>query len=66
MSALGFARGLQFTEEATGHFEKAFRTQFILGGVCTSLTNGNIRADQTAMLALAQMRYLESGAEKRE
>ncbi len=64
--ALGFVRGLQFTEEATGHFEKAFRTQFILGGVCTSLSNGNIRADQTAMLALAQIRYLESGAEKRE
>ena len=66
VAALGFARGLQFTDDSTAHFEKGFRTQFLLGGVCTSHTNGNIRADQTAMLALAQMRFLESGAEKGE
>ena len=66
IAALGFARGLQFTEESTLHFEKSFRAEFLLGGVCTSHTNGNIRADQTAMLACAQIRFLESGAEKGE
>ena len=66
ISALGFARGLQFAEESTAHFEKAFRAQFLLGGVCASHTNGNVRADRTALLALAQMRYLECGAEKGE
>ncbi len=65
-AALGFARGLQFTDESTAHFEKGFRAQFLLGGVCTSHTNGSLRADRTAMLALAQMRYLECGAEKGE
>ena len=66
VAALGFARGLQFTEDSTAHFEKSFRAQYLLGGVCGSHTNGNIRADQTALLALAQMRFLESGAEKGE
>ena len=46
--------------------EKSFRAQYLLGGVCGSHTNGNIRADQTALLALAQMRFLESGAEQGE
>jgi len=59
LAALGFARGLQFTEESTVHFEKGFRTQFLLGGVCASHTSGNVRADRTALLALAQMRFLE-------
>ncbi len=66
VAALGFSRGLQFTEDSTAHFEKTFRAQFLLGGVCTSHSDGNIRADQTAMLALAQMRFLECGAEKAE
>jgi len=66
VAGLGFARGLQFNEDSTSHFEKTFRAQFLLGGVCTSHSNGNIRADRTAMLALAQLRFLESGAEKGE
>lgn len=65
-AALAFHRGLQFTEETTAHFEKSFRAQFLLGGVCTSHSSGNVRCDQTAMLALACIRYLESGAEKGE
>ncbi|QEL13478.1 hypothetical protein [Limnoglobus roseus] len=64
VEGLAFTRGLQFTVENTGHFMADFRTQYLLGGVRTALTDGNIRADATALAGLAFQRFLESGAEQ--
>ncbi len=64
VEALAFTRGLQFTVDNTGHFTTDFRTQYLLGGVRTALTDGNIRADATALAGLAFQRFLESGAEQ--
>jgi hypothetical protein len=64
VNALAFVRSLQFTDESCQHFEKNFRLRFLLGGMVVSTTDGNLRVDQTAMLALSQMRFLESGADR--
>jgi len=66
VNALAFARSLQLTDEACQHFEKSFRLRFLLGGMIVSTSDGNLRVDQTAMLALSQMRFLESGADRGE
>ena len=59
-NGMAFARSLQLADETCQHFEKSFRVRFLLGGMTVSPADGNLRVDQTAMLALAQMRYLES------
>lgn len=64
VEALAFTRGLQYTVDNTGHFTADFRGQYLLGGVRTALTDGNIRADATALAGLAFQRFLESGAEQ--
>lgn len=64
VEALAFARSLQYTVDNTGHFTTDFRGQYLLGGVRTALTDGNIRCDATALTALAFQRFLESGAEQ--
>lgn len=64
VNGLAFVRSLQLTDEACQHFEKSFRLRFLLGGMIVSPTDGNVRIDQTAMLALSQMRFLESGADR--
>ncbi len=64
VDALGFARGLQYTLENTGHFAADFRAQYLLGGCRTGLTDGNLRADATALATLAFQRFLESGADQ--
>jgi hypothetical protein len=66
VDAILFGRGLQFTDESAEHFEKRFRSQFLVGGVHLSPTDGAVRADATARLASACVRFLESGAEARQ
>ena len=66
VDALLFCRVLQFTDENADHFEKGFRTRFLVGGVHLSPTDGTVRADITARLVSACVRFLESGAETRE
>jgi hypothetical protein len=63
VEALAFLRGLQYSVDNTGHFATDFRSQYLLGGVRAGLTDGNIRADATALAELAMQRFLESGAE---
>jgi hypothetical protein len=64
LEALGFVRGLQYSMDNTTHFAADFRTQYLLGGCRTALTDGNLRADATALAALACQHYLESGADQ--
>ena len=65
VGGLLFAKSLQFTEDNTEHFEKAYRSRFIVGGVHLSPTEASVRADVTGLMVLACVRYLESGAEVR-
>ncbi len=65
VDALQFARGLQFTDESADHFEKSFRTRFLLGGVHVSPTDGTTRIDATAAVVSAQLAFLSSGGEMR-
>lgn len=64
VDAMEFLRGLQFSVDNTTHFAADFRTQYLLGGVRTALTDGNVRADATALATLAFQRFLESGADQ--
>lgn len=63
VEALAFVRGLQYSVDNTTHFAADFRIQYLLGGTRTALTDGNVRADATALATLAFQRFLESGAE---
>ena len=65
VDALTFARGLQFTDDSADHFEKGFRTKFLLGGVHLSPTDGTARIDATAAAVAANLAYLSSGGEMR-
>ena len=65
-SALVFARSLQWNESNGDHFERTFRTRWLSGGVFGSPTDGLVRAEHTAHLLTAELRFLESGAEKAE
>lgn len=64
--ALTFCRGLQFSDGNRNalHFTAEVRTQWLLGGVHGSPSDGLLRVEHTAGLLNAQLRYLESGAEK--
>jgi hypothetical protein len=64
VESLAFVRGLQYTIDNTSHFTPEFRVQYLIGGVRTAVTDGNLRADATALSQLAFQRYLESGAEQ--
>ncbi len=64
-AGLGFARSLQFSETTTQHFERSYRTMLV-GGVHRSPADGVVRAEATARLLAAEVRYLESGAERAE
>lgn len=65
---LSFARSLQFTaaNRNAAHFAPEFRAQWVYGGVHGSPTDGLLRVEQTAGLLTAELRFLESGAEKAE
>ncbi len=63
VDGLGFARRLQFSDENADHFEKGFRTRFLVGGVHLTPTDGTLRVDATAHLVTAQLAFLQSGAE---
>jgi hypothetical protein len=67
-TTLTFARTLQFSpvNRNVDHFEQSFRSQYLYGGVYGSPSDGAVRTEHTAMLLKAQLRYLESGAEKSE
>lgn len=65
VEALMFARNLQFTDESADHFEKAFRSKFLLGGVHLSPTDGTTRIDATASVVAAHLAYLSCGGEMR-
>lgn len=64
-TGLGFARSLQFEESSTAHFDRSYRPGLV-GGVHRSPSDGVVRAEATARLLSAQLRYLESGAERAE
>jgi hypothetical protein len=66
VAALNYGRSLQFSASNGNaeHFVPTFRTQALFGGVHGSPSDGLIRADHTAHLLTAQLRFLESGAEK--
>jgi hypothetical protein len=64
LAALAFCQGLQFTEDNTHHFERKFRDSFLLGGVATSVSEGNPRLIPTGTTLLAQTRYLHSGGDR--
>ena len=64
VDALGFIRGLQYSLDNTTHFAADFRTQYLLGGCRTALSDGNLRADATALSSLAFLHFLESGADQ--
>jgi hypothetical protein len=65
IDGFAFVRGLQFTDETVDHFDRSFRTRFLVGGAHPSLTVGTVRIDATAALVSSQLRYLQSGAETR-
>jgi hypothetical protein len=65
VDALTFARSLQFNDDSADHFEKSFRTKFLLGGVHLSPTDGTVRIDATAAGVAAHLAYLSSGGEMR-
>jgi hypothetical protein len=65
LSGLTFTSGLRFHETNTTHFERAYRNR-LLGGIHGSATDSVIRVEQTGRVLLAQLRYLESGAERAE
>lgn len=66
VEAIRFMRGLQYTADNTTHFTGEFRSQYLIGGVRTGTTDGNIRSDATALSLVAFQRFLESGADGRE
>ena len=63
---LVFARSLQFGAVNGAHFDPKFRAQFLDGGAFGSPTDGMLRCEYTAGLLCAELRYLESGAERNE
>jgi hypothetical protein len=65
VDGLAFARGLQFSDGNTDHFEKGFRARFLTGAAHLSPTDGTVRIDATAYLILAHLAFLQSGAEGR-
>lgn len=64
VDAMEFLRSLQYSVDNSTHFTAEFRNQYLLGGIRTALTDGNVRADATALATLAFQRFLESGAEQ--
>jgi hypothetical protein len=66
LNALAFVQSLQYTDDNTTHFEAKYRSQFLLGGMRTGVSNPVLRVEATAWAALAYAAYLESGAEGRE
>lgn len=66
LASLMFVRGLQATLDSSSHFEANFRTRSVVGGVRSSVTDGILRADATALAIGAYLRFLESGGEGRE
>jgi hypothetical protein len=66
VACLMFVRGLQATLDSSSHFESNFRTRSVVGGVRSSVTDGILRADATALAIGAYLRFLESGGEGRE
>jgi hypothetical protein len=63
VAGLAFVRRLQFSDENADHFEKVFRTRFLVGGVHLTPSDGTVRLDAAAHLLIAQLTYLQSGAE---
>ena len=61
--ALEFCRSLQVSAENGEHFEKAFRTNYLLGGCRVGPSDGVMRPDSTGALVRAQVAFLTSGAE---
>ena len=61
--ALEFCRSLQVSAENGEHFEKGFRTNYLLGGCRVGPSDGVMRPDSTGALVRAQAAYLTSGAE---
>ena len=65
VEGLAFARNLQFTDDSADHYEKAFRTRCVNGGVRRSPSDGTLRIDATATAVLAHLAYLQCGTEQR-
>ncbi len=63
VEGLTFARMLQFSDENADHFERGFRTRFLVGGVHLTPTDGTARIDAAAYLVTAHLAFLQSGAE---
>lgn len=61
--ALEFCRSLQVSAENGEHFEKGFRTNYLLGGCRVGPSDGVMRPDSTGALVRAQVAFLTSGAE---
>ncbi len=63
LAGLQFVGGLQYTADNAEHFEKSFRTRFLVGGCRVGPSDGVARVDATAGLVCALGAYLRSGAE---
>lgn len=63
VAGLAFCQSLQFTHENADHFEKAYRTAYLVGGCRVGPADGSVRADATAQLLRAGVAFLASGAE---
>lgn len=61
--ALQFLNSLQYGEENTVHFAGHFRP-VLLGAFHPSMTDGNLRVDQTAAAVCALTQYLIAGADR--
>lgn len=66
VDAVGFVRGIQYTQDNTDHFEGKFRAHYLIGGVRLAPADGTLRVEATAAAVSAYLRYLESGAEGRD
>lgn len=63
VEGLRFVGGLQYTADNTEHFEKVYRTRFLVGGCRIGPADGVARLDATAGLVCCLGAYLRSGAE---
>ena len=65
-AGLAFGRSLQLTAENTAQFDKGYRAQALVGAACGGPSDGCVRAEATADLIAAQLRFLSSGGERGE
>jgi len=66
VDGLNFCKNLQFSDENSEHFEKSFRSRFLIGAAHLSPSDGTVRVDATAQVVMAYLMFLSSGGETKD